>query len=93
MEEAKDLIKLPKFDYMSQKNTYSGSVGDFRYKFYPEKKDEIDTVFVIACYIKNCYEIEKEAGRVTAEEFEYSPEGIEKCEEWVRNKYIEYCQK
>ena len=48
-------ISLPRFDYMCQNNTFSGSQGRFRYKFFPEKKDDIDTVLVAACYFDNCY--------------------------------------
>lgn len=76
-------ISLPRFDYMSQNNTYSGSIGRFRYKFFPEKKDDIDTVLVAAFYFDNCYEVELEAGRVTREEFAYSNEGIDKAQEWL----------
>lgn len=76
-------ISLPRFDYMSQNNTYSGSIGRFRYKFFPEKKDDIDTVLVAAYYFDNCYEVELEAGRVTREEFAYSNEGIDQAQEWL----------
>ena len=68
---------------MSQNNTYSGSIGRFRYKFFPEKKDDIDTVLVAAYYFDNCYEVEQEAGRVTRREFAYSNEGIDEAQEWL----------
>lgn len=77
------VISLPRFDYMSQKNTYSGSIGRFRYKFFPEKKDDIDTVLVAAYYFDNCYEVELEAGRVTRKEFAYSNEGIDEAQDWL----------
>lgn len=77
------VISLPRFDYMSQKNTYSGSIGRFRYKFFPEKKDDIDTVLVAAYYFDNCYEVELEAGRVTRKEFAYSDEGIDEAQDWL----------
>lgn len=81
-------ICLPRFDYMSQKNTYSGNVGAFRYKFFPEKKDEIDTVLVAACYKDRCYEAELEAGRVAQKEFDYSNEGIDAAEQWIYECYL-----
>ncbi len=76
-------IKLPGFDYMSQKNTYSGSVGDFRYKFFPEKKDDIETVFVAAVYRDNCFEVEDAAGRTVKAEFPYEPNGITAATQWI----------
>jgi hypothetical protein len=82
-------ISLPRFDYMCQNNTFSGSQGRFRYKFFPEKKDDIDTVLVAACYFDNCYEVEEEAGRVTRQEFACSDEGIDAAESWIRAQYDE----
>lgn len=76
-------IKLPRFDYMSQGNTFSGSVGNFRYKFFPRRIDESASVFVAATYRDNCFEVEDEAGRTVKKEFEYSPEGIAEAEAWV----------
>lgn len=74
---------------MSQKNTYTGSQGAFRYKFFPEKKDDIDTVLVAACYMDNCYEVELEAGRVVRAEFEYSEKGIDDAQAWICGQYEE----
>ncbi len=82
-------INLPRFDYMCQKNTFTGSYGSFRYKVFPEKKDEIDTVIVAACYENNCFEVEDENGRVERAEFEYSNEGIDRAEAWIADKYSE----
>lgn len=82
-------VQLPRFDYMCQKNTYSGGLGRFRYKFFPLKKDEIDTVLVAAVYYDNCYEVEKEAGRVTEQEFPYSNEGIDQAEQFIVSLYEE----
>ena len=81
------VIQLPRFDYMVQKNTYSGNIGSFRYKFFPEKKDEIDTVLVAACYANNCYEVELEAGRVVQQEFDYSNDGIDAAEQWIYEQF------
>lgn len=80
-------ISLPKFDYMCQKNTFSGSCGRFRYNFYPEKKDDIDTVLVAAVYYDNCLEVEDAAGRVTRKEFAYSNEGIAEAEAYIMSEY------
>lgn len=81
-------ISLPHFDYICQKNTYSGSIGDFRYKIFPVKKDEIDTVLTAAVYFRNCYETEKEAGRVTEQEFAYSEAGIREAEQFLKQQYL-----
>lgn len=80
-------IKLPGFDYMSQKNTYSGSVGNFRYKFFPEKKDDIETVFVAAVYRDNCFEVEDAAGRTIKSEFPYAPDGILSATAWIKEQF------
>ncbi len=72
---------------MSQNNTYTGSQGAFRYKFFPEKQDDIDTVLVAACYRDNCYEVEQEAGRVVRAEFEYSEQGIDAAQAWICEQY------
>lgn len=79
-------FSLPRFDYMSQNNTYSGSIGRFRYKFFPEKKDDIETVLVAATYFDNCFEVEAEAGRVTRKEFPYSDAGIDDAEAWLETQ-------
>lgn len=79
-------ITLPRFDYMCQKNTYSGSVGNFRYKFFPLAKDEIEKVFIVATYHDNCFEVEDAAGRTIKKEFEYSPEGIDAAEAWLNGQ-------
>lgn len=85
--ESEFRIKLPRFDYMSQKNTYSGSFKGFRYKFYSVKKDEIETVFVVAVYKDNCFEVEDAAGRTKKSEFSYNPEGISAAEQWITEQY------
>ena len=80
-------LRIPKFDYMSQKNTFSGSFGDFRYKLFPLAKYEIEKDFVAAVYKNNCFEVEDEAGRTIKEEFEYSQDGIDKATEWIMSLY------
>lgn len=79
-------IYLPRFDYMCQKNTYTGSVGTFRYRLSPVKMDDIETVFLASAYHNNCYEVEKEAGRMAEKEFEYSQEGIDQAEAWLASQ-------
>ncbi|MCR4746917.1 MAG: hypothetical protein K5836_00440 [Clostridiales bacterium] len=76
-------IRIPRFDYMCQKNTYSGSVGSFRYKVFPKNINETDKVFVAATYRNNCFEVEDAAGRTEKKEFEYSPEGLLEAEAWI----------
>ena len=81
-------IALPHFDYMSQKNTYSGSQGTFRYKFFPGENADGEKVLNAAVYADNCYEVELEAGRVTLKEFPYSEEGTREAEAWIREQYV-----
>lgn len=80
-------ITLPRFDYMSQKNTYSGSLGRFRYKFFPDRDGNEEPVFTAAVYYDNCYEVELDAGRVTRETFPYSDAGIDAAEAWIAGHY------
>lgn len=82
-------IALPRFDYMSQNNTYTGSQGAFRYKFFPEKQDDGKTLLVAACYMDNCYEVELEAGRVVRAEFDHSEQGIDAAQAWICEQYAE----
>lgn len=86
-------INLPRFDYMCQGNNYTGSAGDFRYKLYVRELDEIEKRMVLAIYLKNCYSVEKEAGRIEEKEFPYSPEGIDEAEKWTVEKYRKYIEK
>ena len=79
-------IVIPKFDYMCQDNSYSGSVGSFRYKIWGEKKDEIDKVFVAAVYKNNCFEVEDAAGRTEKFEFDYNQEGLDNAHLWILEK-------
>lgn len=88
-EKGKLTVSLPRFDYMCQDNTYSGSCGRFRYKFFPLKKDDINTVLVAAVYFDRCYELEKAADRVTEREFPYSDEGIDQAEAFIASLYTE----
>ncbi|NLL63951.1 MAG: hypothetical protein GX241_06985 [Ruminococcaceae bacterium] len=78
------MIKLPRFDYMCQKNAFSGSIGDFRYKFFP---NEEFNAFIAAVYKDNCYEVEKEAGRIIEEKFSYDEAGIIEAEKWIMEQY------
>ncbi len=82
-------IKLPRFDYVVQNNDYSGSFGRFRYKMFPNKKDDDNMEIVAAVYRDHCYELEDEAGRTQKETFEYSNDGIDSAEQWIVQKYEE----
>lgn len=83
MAEQTTTIHLPDFYYISQKNTYSGSFGRFRYKVFSLKKDDIETVIVAAYYFDNCFEAEDEAGRTTKQEFPYNPDGLKSATDWL----------
>lgn len=80
-------VALPRFDYVSQNNSYSGSFGRFRYKMFPTKKEDGNSAIIAAAYRDRCYELEDEAGRVTQTEFAYSEEGIDLAEQWIVTQY------
>lgn len=80
-------VSLPRFDYVSQNNDYSGSFGRFRYKMFPTKKDDDSPVIIAAAYLDRCFELEDEAGRTVKAEFAYSNQGIDDAEEWIVKQY------
>lgn len=80
-------VSLPRFDYVSQNNNYSGSFGRFRYKMFPLKKEDGTQVIIAAAYQDHCFELEDEAGRARKAEFPYSDEGIDQAEQWIVEQY------
>lgn len=80
-------VSLPRFDYVSQNNNYSGSFGRFRYKMFPTKKEDGTQIIIAAAYQDRCFELEDAAGRARKAEFAYSDEGIDQAEQWITEQY------
>lgn len=80
-------VSLPRFDYVSQNNDYSGSFGRFRYKMFPVKREDGSQKIVAAAYQDRCFELEDEAGRTVKAEFAYSDPGIDEAEQWIVEQY------
>ena len=80
-------MDLPMLDFLQAKNIYTGSVGDFRYRFQPEA----ETVKVWA-YDPYCFEYCREHdGRMLGEaEFSLDADGLAKAGEWLGEKYNAY---
>lgn len=73
---------MPMLDILKEKNVYSGSEGDFRYKVRPNG----ETVRVWA-YQTYCLEYCQENGLVLGEEeFPLDEGGLAQMEEWLKTQ-------
>lgn len=66
---------------------YTGSIGEFRYRFKRGKSDE---PLQVAVYTNLCYEA---AVDVEEREFPLTDEGVVEVKAWLQEKYEAYCQK
>ena len=66
---------------------YTGSIGEFRYRF---KRGKGDDPLQVAVYTSLCYEA---AVDVEEREFPLTDEGVEEVKAWLQEKYEAYCQK
>lgn len=66
---------------------YTGSIGEFRYRFKRGKRDD---PLQVAVYTNLCYEA---AVDVEEREFPLTDEGVEEVKAWLQEKYEAYCQK
>lgn len=60
---------------------YTGSIGDFRYRFAADKKAELlhAAVYTVLCYEK--------ATDVTAQDFSWDEDGVAQLKEWLQAHY------
>ncbi len=82
-------LSLPHFDYVVQKNDYSGSFGRFRFKMFPSKNEEEENIIIAAVYRDRAFELEREEGRTQETTYPYSEEGIQAAEHWIMERYEE----
>ena len=61
-------------------HVYTGSIGDFRYRFAQVGKEAI----CASVYSKVCYEV---ADDVESREFPWTEEGVKALQEWVQGRY------
>lgn len=67
--------------WFKRANVYTGSIGDFRYRFATDKKENTLRASVYSIY---CYEV---ATDVVEETFPWDEEGVKALQQWVQAKY------
>lgn len=67
--------------WFKRANVYTGSIGDFRYRFACDKKENTLRAAVYSVY---CYEI---ATDVTEEYFSWDNDGVTALKAWLQEKY------
>ena len=82
----------PQFEELNPKwfnraNVYTGSIGDFRYRFATDKKEKILHAAVYTVY---CYEAAKD---VQEQDFPWDEDGVSALKAWLQEKYEAFCQK
>ena len=66
---------------------YTGSIGEFRYRFRRGKKDE---PLLASVYTNVCYEA---ATDIEEREYPLTDEGVAQLQQWLQEKYEAYCQR
>lgn len=66
---------------------YTGSIGDFRYRF---ALDEDNHLLHTAVYSVYCYEV---ATDVKEQDFPYDEDGVAELKQWLQSEYEAYCAK
>ena len=67
--------------WFKRANVYTGSIGDFRYRFACDKKEN---VLHAAVYTVYCYEV---ATGVAEESFPWNEDGVSALKAWLQVKY------
>ena len=67
---------------------YTGSIGDFRYRFAHDKKD--NTTLHAAVYTVWCYEA---ATDVAERDFPWDEDGVKALQQWLQESYEAFLQK
>lgn len=79
-EKGESVMEMPMLDVLKEKNVYSGSEGDFRFKVTPDK----DVLKAVA-YQRYCLEYCRENDLILGEaEFPATPEGMEQLDVWLK---------
>ena len=67
-------------------HVYTGSIGDFRYRYATDVSDKEHPVIHVAVYSKVCYEV---ADDVVEEDFPWTEDGVKALQTWIQGKYEE----
>ena len=79
------LFDIPNAEYFGFKNTYTGSIGDFRFRLTPAENG-----IKVEYYETYCYEVAEILDKL---EVPCSDEGLEQAAAWLRERYREFCFK
>ncbi len=71
--------------WFKRANVYTGSIGDFRYRFAANKEEK---TLCAAVYSTYCYEAARD---VTEETFPWDEAGVQQLQAWVQAKYEAFC--
>jgi len=71
--------------WFKRANVYTGSIGDFRYRFAANQKEK---TLCAAVYSTYCYEAARD---VTEETFPWDEAGVQQLQAWVQAKYEAFC--
>ena len=63
---------------------YTGSIGDFRYRFATDKENKLLHAAVYSVY---CYEV---ATDVKEQDFSWDDEGVTQLKQWLQTEYEAY---
>ncbi|MDO4810773.1 MAG: hypothetical protein Q3985_02390 [Eubacteriales bacterium] len=82
----------PQFDvltphWFNRAFVYTGSIGDFRYRFATDKDNKQLHAAVYSMY---CYEV---ATDVREQDFSWDNEGVEQLKQWLQKEYDTFCAK
>ena len=66
---------------------YTGSIGDFRYRFATDSKEN---QLHVAVYTVYCYEVAKD---VQSRDFSWDEEGVEELKQWLQSSYEAFLAK
>lgn len=66
---------------------YTGSIGDFRYRF---ATDASAGLLHAAVYTVYCYEV---ANDVVQQDFPWDEEGVKQMQSWLQEQYDAFCRK
>ena len=71
--------------WFKRANVYTGSIGDFRYRFSTDAKEKLLHTAVYTVY---CYEV---ANDVVEETFPWNEEGVAALQAWIQARYEAFC--
>ena len=79
---SENIFDIRDYEYFQNKNIFTGSVKNFRYKIIPSGE-----IFRVVAWLgKLCLEKSEILDEC---DFEFTPDGLDKAVEWIEKKYKE----